>query len=109
MRAVSTIHGASKKNLKPAYDGMFDTLQKRCKMKDLTNYVLGNETLTKSVVSKHYKKELIDFETSKENAERSIATFYFYLMTGSQLPSNCKNSLRLLHFLFWIISNTVLE
>ncbi|CAB4023672.1 Hypothetical predicted protein, partial [Paramuricea clavata] len=76
MTAVSAIHGASKKNLKPAYDGMFDTLQKRCKMKDLTNYVLGNENLTKTVVSEHYKKELKDFEKSKENAEKSIATFY---------------------------------
>ncbi|CAB4030661.1 Hypothetical predicted protein [Paramuricea clavata] len=76
MTAVSAIYGASKKNLKPAYDGMFDTLQKRCKMKDLTNYVLGNENLTKTVVSEHYKKELKDFEKSKENAERSIATFY---------------------------------
>ncbi len=44
--------------------------------KDLTTYVLGNETLTKIVVSEHYKKELKDFETSKENVERSIATFY---------------------------------
>ncbi len=61
---------------KPAYDGMFDTLQKRCKMKDLTSYVLGNETLTNIVVSEHYKKELKGFETSKENVERSIATFY---------------------------------
>ncbi|CAB3983194.1 Hypothetical predicted protein, partial [Paramuricea clavata] len=76
MTAVSAIHGASKKNLKPAYDGMFDTLQKRCKMKDLTNYVLGNENLTKTVVSEYYKKELKDFEKLKENAERSIATFY---------------------------------
>jgi hypothetical protein len=66
MTAVSAIHGASKKNLKPAYDGMFDTLQKRCKMKDLTNYVLGNENLTKTVVSEHYKKELKDFEKSKK-------------------------------------------
>ena len=34
---------------------------KRCKMKDLTNYVLGNETLTKSVVSEHYKKRVERF------------------------------------------------
>ena len=45
-------------------------------MQDLTNYVLGNENLTKTVVSEHYKKELTDFEKSKENVERSIATFY---------------------------------
>lgn len=55
---------------------MFDTLQKRCKLETLTDYVLSNEKLAKSVVSKYYTKQLATFEKSDENITRSIATYY---------------------------------
>ena len=55
---------------------MFDTLQKRCKLGTLTKYVMGNKKLTSAVISKHYKKKLVEFENSVENVKRTVATFY---------------------------------
>ena len=57
----------------PAFDGMFDTLAKRCnvdKRKDC------QKILTKKVVSTAFKKNSKAFETSPENVKRSIAVFY---------------------------------
>ena len=63
---------------------MFDTLQKRCKLGTLTKYVMGNKKLTSAVISKHYKKKLVEFENSVENVERSVATFYASGIMGKQ-------------------------
>lgn len=37
------IHGATQSNKRPALDGLFDTLQKRCKINELGGYILSNE------------------------------------------------------------------
>lgn len=70
------MHGVTKENINSAFYGMFDTLQKRCKVDTLTDYVLSNEKLAKSVVSKYYTKQLATFKRSNENITRSIATYY---------------------------------
>ncbi|RMX45675.1 hypothetical protein pdam_00023840, partial [Pocillopora damicornis] len=57
-------------------EGLFYTLQKRCKLDTLTNYVTGNKQLTNRVVSKEYKKKVLKFEKSDDNIVRSIATYY---------------------------------
>ena len=63
-------------NSSASYEGLFDTLQKRCKLDTLTTYVTGNKQLTNRVVSKEYKKSVLEFEKSDDNNKRSIATFY---------------------------------
>ena len=74
--SFSAISGASEQNLTPAFDGMFDTLQKRCWVETLANYLFSNKTLTESVVSKCYKKTIDVYKNSEDNIKRSIATFY---------------------------------
>ena len=37
---------------------------------------MGNKKLTSAVISKHYKKKLVEFENSVENIKRSVAAFY---------------------------------
>ena len=39
VKTASTIHGGSENNLTPAFDGMFDTLVKRCKVDKMKDYV----------------------------------------------------------------------
>ena len=75
VEAAAKIHGSTNE-LSSSYDGMFDTLQKRCKLGTLTKYVMGNKKLTSAVISKHYKKKLVEFENSVENVKCSVATFY---------------------------------
>ena len=60
------------------FDGLFDTLQKRCKLDTLTKYVSGNKQLTNKVVSKECtcKKSVLEFEKSHDNIVRIIATYY---------------------------------
>lgn len=76
LSACSRVHGATKNNVKVAFDGMFDTLQKRCKLETLKEYVVSNKSLTKAVVSDSCKKDLEGFENSSDNVKRSILTFY---------------------------------
>ena len=76
MKTASTIHGGSENNLRPAFDGMFDTLAKRCKIDKMKDYVLSQKILTKKVVSAAYKENSKAFESSPENVKRSIAVFY---------------------------------
>lgn len=76
LSACSRVHGATKNNVKVAFDGMFDTLQKRCKLETLMEYVVSNKSLTKAVVSDSCKKDLEGFENSSDNVKRSILTFY---------------------------------
>ena len=84
LQAAAVIHAATKGNSNPAFFGMFDTVQKRCKVETLTDYVLSNEKLTKSVVSKYYTEQLATFEKSKENITRSIATYYYSGVMGTR-------------------------
>ena len=49
------IHGASNGNRRPAFDGLFDTLQKKCKTSELGDYVLSNDKVTKDVIQKKQK------------------------------------------------------
>lgn len=74
--AAALIHGGTKANKKPALDGMFDTLNKRCKLSDLANYISKVDNLQERVVSDAYSKSVCLFEISEENVIRSIATYY---------------------------------
>ena len=76
MKTASTIHGGCENNLTPAFDGMFDTLAKRCKVDKMKDYVLSQKILTEKVVSAAFKKNSKAFESSPENVKRSIAVFY---------------------------------
>ena len=73
---VKRIHGATNDNKRPALDGLFDTLQKKCKTSELGDYVLSNHKVTKYVVQKKQKLHQQVFYTSKANILRSIATYY---------------------------------
>ena len=68
--AAARIHGGSENNPTPAFDGMFDTLNKRCKLNTRKDYVLSNDKLKDKVVSNVYKGNV------RSNVTRSIATFY---------------------------------
>ena len=83
-KTASTIHGGSGNNLTPAFDGMFDTLEKRCKVDKMKDYVLSQKVLTKKVVSTASKENSKAFEGSPENARRSIAVFYSSGVMGKQ-------------------------
>ena len=74
--AAARIHGGSENDPTPALDGMFDTLNKRCKLDTMKDYVLSNDKLKDKVVSRVYKGNARSFETSPTNVKRSIATFY---------------------------------
>ena len=45
MVAASAIHDGSENNPKLALGGIFDTLNKRCKLVSMQEYVLSNEML----------------------------------------------------------------
>ena len=74
--AAARIHGGSENNPTPAFDGMFDTLNKRCKLNTMKDYILSNDRLKDKVVSNVYKGNVRSFENSPTNVKRSIATFY---------------------------------
>ena len=70
------IHGATKTNKRPALDGLFDTLQKRCKTSELGDYILCNTKVTNYVIDKKQKEEREAFQNSRDNMLRSVATYY---------------------------------
>ena len=76
LNAAALIHGGTKTNKKPALDGTFDTLNKRCKLSDLANNICDVDNLQERVVSKAYSKSARLFENSEENVVRSVATCY---------------------------------
>lgn len=51
------IHGATKTDKRPALDGLFDTLQKRCKTSELGDYILCNTKITNYIIDKKQKEE----------------------------------------------------
>jgi hypothetical protein len=69
------VHGGTKSNPKPAFDGLYDTLSKRCKTSALGNYVLKDSKVANHVIN-NSNKDVITFENSKANILRSIATYY---------------------------------
>ncbi len=73
---AARIHGGTNGNKRPALDGLFDTLQKKCKTSELGDYVLSNNKVTKYVIMKKQKLHQQIFYTSKANILRSIATYY---------------------------------
>lgn len=58
---ASAIHSGSKSNPDSAFDGMFDTLAKRCKVDKMKDYVLGQKTLKEKVASATFKKKCESF------------------------------------------------
>ena len=65
-RATALIYGG-KANKRPAWCWMFDTLKKRCKLSDLTNYISNASNLPEGVASNTYSKSKGKFEISEEN------------------------------------------
>lgn len=51
LNAAAMIHGGTKANKRLTLDGMFDTLNKRCKLSDLVNYVSNGDNLQERVLS----------------------------------------------------------
>ena len=90
---ASAIRGGSKNNPGPAFDGMFDTLAKRCKVDKMKDYVLGQKTLKEKVASATFKKNVKAFESSAENAKRSIAVFYSSGVMGKRKYKSVRISL----------------
>ena len=78
------MHESTNEHSSATFEGLFDTLQKRCKLDTLTNYVTGNKQLTNSVVSKEYRKNVLKFEKSDDNIVQSIATYYASGVMGKQ-------------------------
>ena len=70
------IHGGTISNKRPALDGLYHTLSKKCKTSVLGDYVLSNNKVTNYVIKKCKQKQLAGFECSKDNILRSIATYY---------------------------------
>lgn len=74
--AASFIHGASNTNKRSAYDGLFDTLQKKCKINESGDYILKNTKLVEYVINQVNRKQQNQFYKCSINTLRSIATFY---------------------------------
>lgn len=70
------IHGGTKSNIKPALDGLYCTIKKKCNTSAFGDYILTNKTVTNYILKKCKQKHLTEFEKSRENVLRSIATFY---------------------------------
>ena len=64
IEAAAKIQGSTKEHFSSSFNGIFDTFQKRCKLDALTQYVTGNKKLTNAIVSRQYKKKIIEFESS---------------------------------------------
>ena len=90
---ASAIHGRYKNNPDPAFDGMFEALAKRCKVDKMKDYVLGQKTLKEKVVSATFKKNVKAFESSAQNAKRSIAVFYSSRVMGKRKYKSVSSSL----------------
>ncbi|EDO28837.1 predicted protein [Nematostella vectensis] len=56
IEAAAKTHGATNSNIKPALDGLFDTLQGKCKTSELGDYVLKDEELAGYIVKQIQKK-----------------------------------------------------
>ena len=72
---------------------MFDTLQKRCKLDTLKDYVVSNKSLAKAVVESSCKEDLESFQNSSDNIKRSISTFYSAGVLGKRKYQSVRQSL----------------
>ena len=70
-RAKALIDGGTKTK-RPTLGRMFDTLNKRCKLSDFTNYITNDSNLQERVVSNEYSTSKRQFKISEENVIRSI-------------------------------------
>ena len=74
--AALAIHGGTKSHKRPAFDGLFDTLNKKCKTEVMGDYALSDKKLTEYILKKKQNQERVAFENSHDNVLRSIATYY---------------------------------
>ena len=70
------IHRGTKSNKRPALDGLYHTISKKCKTSVLGDYVLSTSQVTNYVLKQCKQKQLAEFECSKDNILRSLATYY---------------------------------
>ena len=63
------------KTKRPKLGRIFDTLNKRCKLSDFTNYISNVSKLPERVLSNTYSKSKRQFKISEENVIRSISTY----------------------------------
>ena len=76
MKAVCAIHGGSVDDTAPATIGMVETLERKCKQKDVLAAISKCRKIRNDVLPKIYKEDLVRFESSDENMLRSIAVYY---------------------------------
>ena len=76
IKAACAIHGGSLDGTVPATIGMVETLEKKCKEKDVLAAMGKCRKIRNKVLPKIYKEDLVQFENSNENMLRSIAVYY---------------------------------
>ena len=92
------IHGGTVSNKRPALDGLYHTISKRCKVSVLGDYILSNSKVTNYIIKQCKEKQLTEFAYSKDNVLRSIATYYTSGVMGKRkyhavrLASSMKSS-----------------
>ena len=74
--AVCGIHGGNEENLKPGTIGMFETLEKKCKVDDIVEGMKMCKKLKEKVIPRIYNEDLKKYENSTDNMLRSIAVYY---------------------------------
>ena len=78
------IHGGTKSNKRPALDGLYHLISKKCKTSVLGDYFLANSKVTNYILKQCKQKQLAEFECSKDNVLRSIATYYTSWVMGKK-------------------------
>ena len=78
-RGTALIDGGTKTK-SPTLGRMFDTLIKRCKLSDFTDYISNASNLQEKVVSNTYSKSKRQFKISEENVIRSIPAYDIFLL-----------------------------
>ena len=73
--AATAIHGGTIENREPALNGMFSTLLKYGKTSDFNRYVSTPGKMRKAVIGK-VKRDLKEYEKSRENFIRSVSLLY---------------------------------
>jgi len=76
LQYAQTVHGATDSNNKPALDGLWSTLVSNTSHKQLQNYIERSPTVVSKSVFPIIKKQMKEFETSNDNAARSIKVLY---------------------------------
>ena len=96
--AAMKIHGGTISNKRPALDGLYHTISKKCKTSVLGDYVLSNSKVINYIIKQCKKNQLAEFECSKDNVSLSIATYYTSGVMGKRkyqavrLTSSMKSS-----------------